>query len=162
MDRKAVNHWVPELLAGTGLTPEAVFETKTPKKRLAKPDYTGAPHGIPENGAPMTIHFAAARNSKFMPSTRFAARAVFSIAANDNHPDEGGEQLLHTALRYFAQHGLGAAKQARDQAKDAFFSNDRQSYDRWMSICRTLDKCVARQLAREVIESGRGRGNGQG
>ncbi|MFA7596425.1 MAG: hypothetical protein WCY92_08715 [Novosphingobium sp.] len=110
----------------------------------------------------MTIHFAAARNSRFMPSTRFAARAVFSIAANDNHPDENAELLLHTALRYFARHGLGAAKQARDEAKEAFFSNDRQSYDRWMSICRTLDKCVARQLAREVIEGGLGDGNRRG
>lgn len=108
----------------------------------------------------MTIHFAAARNSRFMPSSRFAIRAVFSIAANDNHPDDGIEPIVHTALRYFAQHGLGAAKQARDEAKEAFFANDRQSYDRWMSICRTLDKCVARQLAREVIE-GRDGGNGR-
>jgi hypothetical protein len=160
MDRETVNHWVPELLAGTGLTPEAVFETMTPKKRLAKPRYSGAPPGTSESGAPMTIHFAAARNSKFISSPHIAARAAFSMAANDNALDDGGELLINVALRYFAEHGLSAARQARDEAKAAFFAGDREAYDRWMSICRALDKCVARQLAREVIYASRG-GNWQ-
>lgn len=102
----------------------------------------------------MTIHFAAARNSKFMPATRFAADSAVFEAANDNGAKDAGEPLLHTALRYFARYGIGAARQAHDEAKEAFFAGDREAYDRMMAICRMLDKCVARQLVRDVVGIG--------
>lgn len=99
----------------------------------------------------MTIHFAAARNSKFIPVTRIAANAPPIHAANDNGLDNLSEPLLHVALRYFAKHGIGAARQAHDEAKEAFFAGDREAYDRMMAICRMLDKYVARQLVRDIV-----------
>lgn len=57
--------------------------------------------------------------------------------------------MLHAALRHFAEHGLGAAREARRQAETAFFAGDRASYDWWLSICRTLDRRMAEELARQ-------------
>lgn len=54
--------------------------------------------------------------------------------------------MLHAALRHFAQHGLGAAREARRQAECAFFAGDRESYDWWLGVCRALDARIARSL----------------
>jgi hypothetical protein len=54
--------------------------------------------------------------------------------------------MLHAALRHFAAHGLGAAREARRQAESAFFAGDRQTYDWWLGVCRTLDRRLAAQL----------------
>jgi hypothetical protein len=56
--------------------------------------------------------------------------------------------MLHAALRHFAEHGLGAARAARRQAEAAFFAGDRQTYDWWLAVCRTLDRRLAAQLVR--------------
>ncbi|MFU7529660.1 hypothetical protein [Qipengyuania sp. ASV99] len=77
-----------------------------------------------------------------IPAARAAERA-----ANDN--DLGGahgaasDQLLRAALRHFAQHGLGAAREARTRAEEAFFAGDRQAFDWWLGITRTLDRRIA-------------------
>jgi hypothetical protein len=80
-----------------------------------------------------------------------AARAIERVA-NDNcdaplaaHPND---QLLRAALRHFARHGLGAAREARAQAEKAFFAGDRQAYDWWLGITRTLDRRLAAEAER--------------
>jgi len=97
----------------------------------------------------MTVHFAAARNIIRSPVARALSRRVPGRAANDNGDLAGihsNDQLIHAALRHFASHGLGAARAARKQAEAAFFIGDREGYDWWLGICRTLDKRIAGQL----------------
>ncbi len=82
-----------------------------------------------------------------------AARAIGRFA-NDNGSDFKGstgpiqaenDQILRAALRHFAQHGLSAASEARSQAEAAFFAGDRQAYDWWLGITRTLDRRLAQE-----------------
>lgn len=99
----------------------------------------------------MTLHFAAARSAARSPIARALSRRAIARAANDNgDPAEqsGSDQMLHAALRHFAEHGLGAAQEARKQAEKAFFAGDRPTYDRWVGICRTLDRRMAEELVR--------------
>ena len=99
----------------------------------------------------MTLHFAAARTTTRSPLARAFARRSITRAANDNTCPEdkrGHDVMLHSALRHFAKHGLGAAREARSQAEQAFFAGDRQSYDWWLGICRTLDRRMAEELDR--------------
>jgi len=58
------------------------------------------------------------------------------------------EHLLRAALRYFSEHGLGAARAARKQAECAFFNGDRAGYDHWLAITRTLDRRLALEAER--------------
>lgn len=85
-----------------------------------------------------------------------AARAVERVA-NDNGDNpaqaQSNDQVLRAALRHFAEHGLGAAREARRQAEQAFFAGDRQAYQWWLGITRTLDRRLALQaehLTRET------------
>ena len=78
------------------------------------------------------------------------ARRAFGKPANDNGYAVRTDQLLHAALRHFAEHGLGAAKEARAQAEAAFFAGDRDAYDWWLGICRALDKRLADNCAKMV------------
>ena len=79
-------------------------------------------------------------------------RAIERVA-NDNQRADGdaGEEnhahdhRLRAALRHFARHGLGAAREARAHAEKAFFEGDRQSYRWWLEITRTLDRRLARE-----------------
>lgn len=97
----------------------------------------------------MTLHFAAARSTARSPLARALARKAVGRAANDNGSAAASDDLmLHAALRHFAEHGLGAARAARKQAEAAFFAGDRQTYDWWLGICRTLDRRLAAQLVR--------------
>ena len=73
-------------------------------------------------------------------------RQACGLPANDNGSDRATDALLHAALRHFAQHGLAAAQRARKQAEAAFFADDRQSYQWWLEICRTLDRRMASEL----------------
>lgn len=98
----------------------------------------------------MTIRFAAA-NPAYNP---FVARVLEAPvrfqAANDNVIGICSDQLLKAALRHFARHGLGAAEEARALAEGAFFSGDRETYDWWLSICRTLDRRMAEAVAAHI------------
>ncbi|MDN3645070.1 hypothetical protein QWY75_02480 [Pontixanthobacter aestiaquae] len=96
----------------------------------------------------MTIHFAAARSAVSSPVARALSRRTVPQAANDNSSGNDNNHLLHAALRHFAQHGLGAAGAARKQAEDAFFAGDRESYEWWLGVCRTLDRRMAEEVAR--------------
>ena len=95
----------------------------------------------------MTIRFAAPRDA--LPS-RLDPRTVHKacrVPANDNGADRPSDAMLHAALRHFAEHGLAAAQRARKQAEAAFFAGDRQAYQWWLEICRTLDRRLANELA---------------
>lgn len=89
---------------------------------------------------------------------RALVRSASERAANDNPPRRGplmsawtvNDEVLQAALRYFAQHGLGAARAARAEAEKAFFAGDRHAYDWWIGITRTLD----RRLAAEAVKMG--------
>lgn len=97
----------------------------------------------------MTIRFAAASNSRYFPATRGIRLRHDVTFANDNGSGKG-DALLTMALRHFAAHGLRAGTAARDEAKSAFFTGDREGYDRWRTICRMLDTRAAHQLAAET------------
>lgn len=55
-------------------------------------------------------------------------------------------ETLDAALRHFADHGLAAARNARRQAEEALSSGDDKSYSKWLEICRSLDRRMARDL----------------
>ncbi|AOL23206.1 hypothetical protein Ga0102493_112189 [Erythrobacter litoralis] len=111
----------------------------------------------------MTIHFAAASGTAHAPAAapiaRGLARRARARAANDNLMGTNGhargsarnrapsEEILRAALKHFAEHGLGAARTARVRAEAAFFAGDRQAYDHWLEITRTLDRRLAAQVA---------------
>lgn len=123
----------------------------------------------------MTIRFAAAATPGHSPACLPIAKALAARAmdrvANDN--GDGGhdglasggtrdlsaftglsrkpapnDHMLKAALRHFAEHGLGAAREARAQAEQAFFAGDRQAYDWWVGITRTLDRRLAEEAER--------------
>lgn len=93
----------------------------------------------------MTIHFAAARPvaSRFLAGILGPAR--IGAPANDNYEDTLTEAVLRASLKHFARYGLGAAENARNQAEKAFFAGDREGYNWWIGICRTLDRRMANQ-----------------
>ncbi len=97
----------------------------------------------------MTVYFAAARTTVQSPVARVLSRRTPGRAANDNGTLAGiqaNENVIHAALRHFANHGMGAAREARKHAEAAFFDGDRQAYDWWLGICRALDKRIAGEL----------------
>lgn len=109
---------------------------------------------------PMPIHFAAANTPGRLPrcspiTKALVARAIERVANDNGDVSRNGfegrrasDQILRAALRHFAQHGLGAAREARAQAEKAFFAGDRQAYDWWLGITRTLDRRLAAEAER--------------
>ena len=106
----------------------------------------------------MSIRFAPARKIAPQPVSRAFVLRHHRAAANDNALSVETlreREVLHDALRHFAEYGLGAAREAHLRAEEAFFAGDRTSYDRWLEICRLLDARVARQLQRQMEPSRR-------
>jgi hypothetical protein len=112
-----------------------------------------------ENGnrPPMPTPFAAATPARVpacLPIARALAARARERAANDNgdaaQRSVPNDQVLRAALRHFAQHGLGAARAAREQAERAISQGDRQAYDWWLGITRTLDRRMADAVSRLV------------
>lgn len=100
----------------------------------------------------MSIHFAAANPSGSSPASPAAAKKILAKAqgcvANDNGVESlQSDRVLRAALHHFAQHGLGAAKVARAQAEKAFFDGDRETYDWWLGITKTLDRRLAASVS---------------
>lgn len=69
-------------------------------------------------------------------------------AANDNGCAIGDNPVLRATLAHFAQHGLGAARQASRMAEDAFRIGDETAYRHWLAVCRTLDPRLAERTRR--------------
>jgi hypothetical protein len=90
-------------------------------------------------------------------------RAAFALelkrgplrAANDNpaKPTEA-DAVLAAALRLFAANGLSAAVRAEELALDAIEAGDREAEQRWLAVCRTLDRQRARQLLARLRQKG--------
>lgn len=95
----------------------------------------------------MTIRFAAPPDALAPLLAPRRAREACRLPANDNDGARPSDAMLHAALRHFAEHGLAAAHRARRHAEAAFFVGDRERYDWWLEICRTLDRRMARELA---------------
>lgn len=96
----------------------------------------------------MPVHFAAARCAARSPVARALARKAVRRAANDN-PGGAGEvetQVLHAALRHFAEHGLRAAEEAAAQAEQAWRAGDPAACAWWTGVCRKLDRQLASEL----------------
>lgn len=108
----------------------------------------------------MILDFAATsipgRTCACSPIAKAMALRAHQRAANDNFCDgDAGarlprpdDKMLRAALRHFAKHGLGAAREARVQAEKAFFAGDRQAYDWWLGITKTLDRRIAHDISR--------------
>ena len=77
------------------------------------------------------------------------ARKPQSVA-NDNGEAHVDDKMLESALRFFAEHGLGAARAARHNAEQAFFDGESAKYRYWLTICRVLDKRMAMIAWREL------------
>lgn len=102
----------------------------------------------------MTLHFAAARSVTRSPVARALSRRAVARAVNDNGEEAAirdGDRMLGAALRHFAEHGLGAAREARKLALDAAAAGDAQSYEWWLGICRTLDRRMAAEVERRRL-----------
>ena len=95
----------------------------------------------------MTIHFAAARVAARSPIAQVLALCHPRPAANDNC-DLASPDAMRAALYHFAKYGMGAARDARDRAETAFFAGNRREYDRWLEVCRQLDRRMAAQFER--------------
>jgi hypothetical protein len=98
----------------------------------------------------MTIHFAAARPAVSTILGRRLASVPVGRAANDNCTDFDNDEVLRGALMQFAQHGLGAAAQARDCAEKAFLAGNRDNYRQWLGVCRALDRRMANGLIARI------------
>ena len=96
----------------------------------------------------MSLRYAAARPLAQQFLDRCVVTGKNPAAANDNAGETLSDTLLRAALKHFGRYGLGAAENARTQAERAFFTGDRESYDWWLSVCRTLDQRMAARLAR--------------
>ena len=67
-------------------------------------------------------------------------------AANDNAINPLRDTMLRAALTHFAEHGLGAAQNARMRAQEARFVGDHAAYRWWRDMCRSLDARMASAL----------------
>ncbi len=98
----------------------------------------------------MTIQLAAARPvMKLLVGCDTMAR-YRRTAANDNASAVLDRSEVRDALRHFAEHGLGAAENARQTAERAYFAGDHDGYRHWLAICRTLDRRLAMTLRDSV------------
>jgi hypothetical protein len=102
----------------------------------------------------MSIRFAAPPQARSIRLSGARARAAIARAANDNVTTHSDDALLRAALRHFAEHGMAAAGHARRKAEAAYFAGDRNAYDWWLGVCRTLDRRVARELAAGTKDAG--------
>lgn len=100
----------------------------------------------------MTIRFAAARNAASNPLARNLVKGEAKHASNDvsRKSAEAINSVTAAALRHFAEHGLGAASDARSRAEFALDAGDMAAFEHWHSICRALDREEATELAKRA------------
>jgi len=98
----------------------------------------------------MSIRFAAPPQAMNVRLRGAKARAALMKPANDTGHDGSSQAMLRASLRHFAEHGLAAAAHARAKAEEAWFGDDREGYEWWLGICRTLDRRMARELASQT------------
>ncbi|SFG34704.1 hypothetical protein SAMN05518801_11832 [Novosphingobium sp. CF614] len=118
----------------------------------------------------MTIRFAAAWGGTTPAIVRALCPSAPLGAVNDNRravrlavctadrdrampliASSADEQLLVETLRHFARFGLAAAAKARAEAEAAESAGNSAGRDRWIAICRQLDRQMADACTRELI-----------
>ena len=117
----------------------------------------------------MTIRFAdawggatPAISRALCPSAPLGAsndnrRAIALVVGGRSQPaasPTSDERLLAETLRHFARHGLAAAAKARSEAEKAAAVGDRAARDRWVAICRQLDRRMAEACMRAFSPQG--------
>lgn len=103
----------------------------------------------------MTLRFAAARPAALTsPLARTQVVRITALAANDNGDGGQRDAVLRAALKHFATLGLSAAADARDKARTAHYTGNREAYRHWLSICRTLDRRMAVALSSNLAKRG--------
>lgn len=95
----------------------------------------------------MKPDFATAKHYVCAAQFWISQPQVETKAANDNSSDGNEDAYLSVALKHFAMHGLGAARDAREKAEKAFFAGDRTNYDHWIMVCRKLDRALAEKTS---------------
>ena len=76
-------------------------------------------------------------------------------AANDNPAGQSLRDVpLATALKMFASHGLSAAAQAGQSARDAARMGDEAGFHHWLAVCRSLDRRLALEIERRRARGG--------
>lgn len=100
----------------------------------------------------MSVRLAPARSSMPGFSVRAAYVRMSARAANDNGDLRRHDDALRDALKLFAQYGMRAADEARERAERAFFAGDRPTYQRWLAICRTLDRRLASTASTQLSQ----------
>jgi len=96
----------------------------------------------------MPLHFAGSRRPGRSPLARCLRVPARMQAYNDNGRAIADDSLLRSTLLHFAEHGLGAAAEARQRAEDAWLSGDGDGYRHWLGVCRTLDRRMANRVGR--------------
>jgi hypothetical protein len=96
----------------------------------------------------MSIHFAGSRRPQRSILARCLGAPARMRAANDNGCAIGDNAVLRATLVHFAEHGLGAAAEARARAEQAWLEGDGDGYRHWLGVCRTLDRRMADRAAR--------------
>ena len=94
----------------------------------------------------MSIRFAAAGTGEAAAVSRVLRASPPPMPANDTDQGFGQDLLLHSALRHFARHGLGAVDSARAAALDAHARGESEAAQHWLAICRLFDRRAARHL----------------
>lgn len=93
------------------------------------------------------LHFSPRHGPYALHGVR--RRPLRLVAANDNPAGQGLRDLpLATALKMFASHGLSAAAQAGQQARDASRIGDETGFHHWLAVCRALDRRLASEIER--------------
>ena len=94
----------------------------------------------------MLVRSASVRSSDRPAVARVLRPGRPASAANDDGDDRVGADTLEAALRHFAVHGLGAAREACAKAEHHWHRGDRRGAERWLAICSLLDKRLALAL----------------
>ncbi|MEN7535966.1 hypothetical protein [Aurantiacibacter flavus] len=94
----------------------------------------------------MSIRFAAPQLSR-KRLLESQIQRLQQQAANDNRASSAeSDAVIRRALELFGQHGLGAAKVARDAAERAAMRGDAEGFAAWHEVCANLDRRLARGL----------------
>lgn len=93
------------------------------------------------------LHFSPRHGPEALYGVR--RRPVRLVAANDNPAGQSARDVpLATALRMFASHGLSAAAQAGQNAREAAQMGDEAGFHHWLAVCRSLDRRLASEIER--------------
>jgi len=99
------------------------------------------------------LHFSPRHGPDALNGVR--RRPMRLTAANDNPAGQSLRDVpLATALKLFASHGLSAAAQAGQCARDAARMGDEVGFHHWLAVCRSLDRRLAIEIEKRRARGG--------